>query len=285
MTTVFSVINMKGGVGKTTITVALAEVLASEFQKRVLVIDLDPQINTSLMLIGEEFWYSLNKKGYTLAPLFELNPNKRLFDFEKACQKEVSNVKKAQPNLDLLPSSLDLIDVQDAEVKLIADKQYLNPYSLLKVIEPHLKLYDLVIIDCPPSLGVMMLNGLSISDRFLIPSIPDFLSTYGIPQILNRIGRFKKAIKKKLDPLGIVITKYQKNSKIHKNTLNTLKIQAKNLKIPYIFNTIIPQSNDIAQGAELVSRENTMTFRMKWGPQASIFHRLAEEILEQIKAS
>ena len=86
MTTVISTINLKGGVAKTTTTVALADALSSERKKRVLVIDLDPQTNATVMLIGEESWKALNDQEYTLARLFKdgLEPDARKFKIEMA---------------------------------------------------------------------------------------------------------------------------------------------------------------------------------------------------------
>jgi hypothetical protein len=69
--------------------------------------------------------------------------------------------------------------------------------------------YDIVIVDCPPNLGIITLNGLRISDGYIIPTIPDHLSTYGIPQIITRISDFSEAISETIEPVGIVATKYQ----------------------------------------------------------------------------
>ena len=95
MTTVISTINLKGGVGKTTITVAIGEFLSESFGKRVLIIDLDPQTNATVMLIGEDKWKKLNEKQHTLARLFQdalcENPAECKFDLEKTRQKNVSN--------------------------------------------------------------------------------------------------------------------------------------------------------------------------------------------------
>src|SRR5271169_5507375 len=97
MAHVFSTINLKGGVGKTTTTVALAETFSAEERKKVLVIDLDPQTNATVMLIGEERWRELNDKGRTLAQLFKdaLHPEEKNFDLSKTLQKRVSDVAAA----------------------------------------------------------------------------------------------------------------------------------------------------------------------------------------------
>ena len=134
MSKIISVINLKGGVGKTTTTVAVAEILSGYFNKKVLVIDLDPQTNATTMLIGEEKWRKLNEQGYTLAQLFKdaLDPDNRKFDLEKTLQKRVSNVQEVR-TLDLLPSSLDLIEVQDRLATMPTGQFYAeNPTDILR---------------------------------------------------------------------------------------------------------------------------------------------------------
>ena len=186
MAHVFSTINLKGGVGKTTTTVALADFFSGTMHKRVLVIDLDPQTNATVMLIGEDRWLALNRAEHTIARLFKdaLEPEAKRFDFDATLQRRVSNVHEAG-TVDLLPSSLDLIDVQDRLVSVPSGRFYaVNPTELLwRVVKSRLDDYDVVIVDCPPNLGIITLNGLRISDGYIVPTIPDHLSTYGIPQI------------------------------------------------------------------------------------------------------
>lgn len=261
MAQVFSTINLKGGVGKTTTTVAMADFMSGEMQKRVLVIDLDPQTNATVMMIGEEKWREVNEQDHTIARLFKdaLDPDNKRFDFDATLQRTVSNVHEAR-TVDLVPSSLDLIDVQDRLASIPSGRFYsVNPTELLwRAVKSHLDDYDIVIVDCPPNLGIITLNGLRISDGFVIPTIPDVLSTYGIPQILKRVEQFSKEIAEEIEPLGIVVTKYQANSTVHRNTLERLHVNGS----PPVFDTIIPQSNQFAAAAEYGSR---MTLRQKWG--------------------
>ena len=144
MAHVISIINLKGGVGKTTTTVALAEAFWAEMRKKVLVIDLDPQTNATITLIPERKWQELNQGGRTLAQLFKdaliEEPNDKKFDLDSALQKGVSDVGywHAPYSLDLLPSSLDLIDVQDRLASMPAGKvlfwqSHRNPFSRSKV--------------------------------------------------------------------------------------------------------------------------------------------------------
>ncbi len=276
MACVFSTINLKGGVGKTTTTVAMADFMSGALGKRVLVIDLDPQTNATVMMIGEDKWRALNDKGHTLARLFqdalEEQSQNRRFDFDATLQKGVSNIREAR-TIDLLPSSLDLIDVQDRLASISPGRYYsVTPTELLaRSVRPHLDDYDVVIIDCPPNLGIITLNGLRISDGFVIPTIPDVLSTYGIPQILSRVGGFSEEIAETIEPLGIIITKHQRNSTVHRNTMERLR---NNENHPPVFDAIIPQANRFAAAAEH-GEERTLTLRQKWGGYQ---HGLAESL-------
>ena len=280
MAYVISTINLKGGVGKTTTTVALAETLSGEFCKRVLVIDLDPQTNATTMLIGEEKWRKLNDSGRTLARLFKdaLEPDNKQFDFNTALQKDVSDVGAAQ-TIDLLPSSLDLIDVQDQLVTTPGGKFYaVNPIDLLwRAVKSKLANYDVVIVDCPPNLGIITLNGLRISQGYIIPTIPDILSTYGIPQIVTRVKEFSDEIAEPIEPLGIVVTKFQANSSVHKNVFRSLQ-QGKDAPV---FETIIPQANQISSAAE--STIHSRTLIQKYNTFAHDYRKLAKEILDKLE--
>ncbi len=194
---VISFINLKGGVGKTHITVAVAEFIAAEDEKRVLVIDLDPQTNATILLIGEERWKEQEDKGKTLYQLFRDRLEKtNKFDLETSIIRGVSNLKGGIPTLDLLPSSINLINIQDSLSLIPSGELYTTlPIVILKeAIKDILSLYDYVFIDCPPNLGIITLNGLFISDYYIIPTIPDILSTYGIPQILSRVRMFKEKL-------------------------------------------------------------------------------------------
>ncbi|SOC11260.1 chromosome partitioning protein [Ureibacillus xyleni] len=280
MAIVISTINLKGGVAKTTTTVGLAEMLTSEFKKKVLVIDLDPQTNATLMLIGEYRWKDLNDDGYTIATLFEeaLDPDEIKFILEKTIQKNVSNIS-AVKNLDLLPSSLDLMDVQDRLAKMSTGPFHVtNPIDILKkAIRPIKYHYDYILIDCPPNLGIITLNGLRIANGYIIPTVPDILSTYGIPQIVNRVKEFAKNMDIKVETLGIVVTKYKENSKIHKNTLETLK---KGTDAP-LFKSIFKENNQMANAADFTNLYST--FKQKWGydSQSQAFYDLAKQIVER----
>ncbi|BDV36567.1 chromosome partitioning protein ParA (plasmid) [Methylocystis iwaonis] len=251
--------------------------------KKVLVIDLDPQTNATLMLIGEEKWFELNKKEQTLARLFKdaMDPDNRKFNLEGTLQKQVSDVGAAR-TIDLLPSSLDLIDVQDKLASAPAGKFYAaNPIDLLwRAVKGKLDDYDVVIVDCPPNLGIITLNGLRISEGYIIPTIPDHLSTYGIPQITTRIRDFSEAISETIEPVGIVATKYQANSTVHNNVLKQLREDA---DLPDVMDTIIRQANAVAAAAEFQMYSRTL--KQKYGAElAGQYDDLAREIWSALEA-
>ncbi|MFN3539248.1 MAG: ParA family protein [Rhodococcus sp. (in: high G+C Gram-positive bacteria)] len=219
-------INLKGGVGKSTMTAALAEFMAGDFGKRVLLIDLDPQTNLTTMMIGPDQWQALNDSGRTLKALFEeaLDSEAASFDIEDAVQRNVSPLANLG-GIDLLASSLDMIEISEE----VAAWQYDEPDSL----EPVLVLkravdkirdqYDYILIDCPPNMGIITRNGLMLADAYVIPTIPDVLSTYGIPQIQKRVRMFSDKTGHKIKALGLIITKYRKGTNLHRDTIQRLQ--------------------------------------------------------------
>lgn len=285
MPTVLSFINLKGGVAKTTTAVQLADTLAFMKQRRVLVLDLDPQTNATLALIGEERWAQADASGQTLAHLFlDLLNGTHDFDPAGAIIKGASNLNRVPAEVieqlpqdsrygrvDVLPSSIRLIDVQDRMQDIAARSFYaVNPMEVVRrFIAPHFAAYDHVLIDCPPNLGFITQNGLEVSDHYLIPTIPDRLSTYGIPQIAGRIGEIRRARDLKIRCLGVVVTKYQSSSTQHRQGLARLPDDLERAfaktgeSTPPILNTILPQTNASAEAMSFDRR--TSTYRDKYG--------------------
>jgi len=278
-------INLKGGVGKTTTTAALAEFLSVEFGKKVLVIDLDPQTNLTTVLIGEKKWQKLNADGHTLATVFTdaLKPDGESPDFDLGAtlQQNVSPVADVK-NVDLLPSSLDLIDVQDRLATMSTGRFFSNnPTDLLrKAVKPILNNYDHVLVDCPPNLGIVTLNGLRISGGYVIPTIPDVLSTYGIPQIQKRVAEFADGIGHDIEEIGIIVSKYRAASTVHQNTVDRLE---KDPKLPEVFESVIPEGNDVAAAAEFV---RSQTLRQKYGYSGRFndFYALTKEFIDVVQS-
>ncbi len=273
-------INLKGGVAKTTTTVGLATLLAGTFKKKVLVIDLDPQTNCTTMLIGEEKWKDLNKNGFTLFTLFkDALYETSNFSINDTLQKNVANILEVN-NLDLLPSSMDLIDLQDRLVSIPQGQFYsINPTDIIKRAVNNIKdNYDYILIDCPPNMGLITLNGLRIANGYIIPTIPDVLSTYGIPQIITRVDMFSDTIGESIECLGIVTTKVRMQSKLHNNTLKELE----NGKDAPLFKTVFYENNQMGEAAEY---QAISTLRQKWGYQGQYdrLEKFTQEVLDRME--
>jgi len=288
MALTISTINLKGGVGKTQTTVALAEFLILESRElelpqrpKVLVIDLDPQTNATIMLISEERWKEKNSKGETLNQLFkDALLETEDFNINSAIERNVSNIDGGIQGLDLLPSSLDLIDLQDNLRNVSSPNSVL--YGALNEADIFSQ-YDYIIIDCPPNLGVITKNGLYFSDFYLIPTIPDILSTYGIPQITSSIERFRhpkrgeQAIGR-LEPLGILISKYREQNPLHRSKAQELDSSA---VYPKTFSEKVPDAADISKSAEYDSPNKYSTLKKKYKSFHYYYLSMVREVLSR----
>lgn len=271
MAKVITTISLKGGVGKTTITAGVAEFMSAEFGQKVLLVDLDSQINLTTMMISESDWFDLNKKGLTLATLFkDAVEGTSNFDVQASIQRSVSPVKRVT-GVDLLPSSLDLIGLQERISALrVNEGSSTSAVDLLgRAIEPVAAYYDYILIDCPPNVGPITLNGLAMADGYIIPTIPDVLSTYGIPQIQTRIKEFGEELGRTIVELGLVITKYKSNSAIHRTTIRNLR---RDKAIQNVLPVYLAESNSVAASAQF---EPYSTLKTKYG-NAGQFDQLRE---------
>jgi chromosome partitioning protein len=286
-THVLSFINLKGGVGKTTTAVAVAELLAQEDRKHVLLVDLDPQTNATVTVISEEQWSEMDRDGRTIAQIFadKINGHEApKFDIEQAIARRVSTINDGIARLDLLPSSIRLIDLQDRIPMIALSGNFTaNPLEILKnALQPVIDRYDYVIIDCPPSLGTVTKNGLRISTGYIIPTIPDIVSTWGIYQIVENVERFSKDIGRPVPPLGIVATKVQANN-LHRRIIDDLRAcrlgrfgEDGSLPQPSLFANTIPQTVAVARGADVEA--DIRTFKGKYASAYEPLKGLTQEI-------
>ena len=142
--------------------------------------------------------------------------------------------------------------------------------------------YDYIIIDCPPSLGVVTKNGLRISTGYVIPTIPDIVSTWGIYQIVENVERFAKALDRSIPAIGIVATKVQSNN-LHGRVIADLKAnrlgrfsESGGLSQPPLFRNEISQTVAVARGADVDA--DIRTFKGKYGTAYDALHGLTQEI-------
>lgn len=126
--------------------------------------------------------------------------------------------------------------------------------------------YDYILIDCPPNLGLITKNGIEISDYYLIPTIPDMLSIYGLPQIIKTINKLTDIRTLKIKCLGLVITKYQSNSNRH-NQVRAYELPSRFKQLGFepapIFNTVMPQADATASAMDFETP--IKTFKQKYG--------------------
>ncbi|KIQ20033.1 ParA family protein [Rhodococcus sp. MEB064] len=297
MVTAIATINLKGGVGKSTMTAALAEFMAGRFGKRVLLIDLDPQTNLTTMMIGSERWQELNKSHRTLKALFEqaLDSRAHAFDIEEAIQRDVSPLSSVT-GIDLLASSLDMIEIsEEVAAWQYEEPESLEPLSVLKTaVDKVGHNYDYILIDCPPNMGIVTRNGLMLADAYVIPTIPDVLSTYGIPQIQKRVSMFTEKSGHSLKALGLIITKYRKGTNLHRDTIRTLQNAVLNFdatapqdrttaeRPPNVIPFWVPDAISIAGAAEYIDHR-TLTKRYGGGDTVETLHDLTEHVMMNAK--
>jgi chromosome partitioning protein len=247
---IIAVANQKGGVGKTTTTINLGAYLAKS-KKRVLIVDLDPQGNTSTGLgINKE---ALEKDLYHVL-IESLHP---------------SQVMQQTPyyGLWLLPASPVLAA---AEVELVARPQReFQLKSALTQLD-----YDYILIDCPPSLGLLTINGLVAADSVLIPVQAEFYALEGLGQLINTITRVKRALNPSLDLLGVLLTMHNGRTSLSGQVQDEVKKHFQDK----VFDTVIPRNVRLA---EAPSYGMPIAHYDKWSKGAKGYKQLAKEVLSR----
>jgi len=183
---IISIVNQKGGVGKTTTAVNLASSVA-QMGKKVLLVDMDSQANAT-----SSFGISQKKVKYTIYDILINNVD----------IKDVV-VTSAFDKIDVIPSHIDLAG---AEIEMVvADNREFLLKNALNTIR---HLYDFIFIDCPPSLGLLTLNGLAASNSILIPIQPEYFALEGVSKLINTVRQVKKRINPSLFLEGVLLTMY-----------------------------------------------------------------------------
>lgn len=251
---IISIINQKGGTGKTTTAVNLSSALA-KLNKEVLIIDLDPQGNATSNLGAEK---------HTGLTIYDILINKKNINSAIESVKDIKGLDLIKANISLAKGEPELILMTAGEIKLKKALAKLN------------KKYDYIIIDCPPALGLLTINALSASSDVIIPIETSEFALEGISDLFNTIKTIREEINEDLNILGVLLTKYNTVTSISKLISTQLKDQMGDL----IFTTII--NNNVKISESQFNKKPVDKYDDKCKGSIN-YYDLAKEVLEREK--
>ena len=251
---VISIVNQKGGVGKTTTAVNLGSFLAAK-RKKVLILDLDPQGNAT--------------SGYGFDKIELENTVYDLLVNEENIENVIqhTNVK----NVDMCPTNINLAG---AEVELVSA---ISRETILKrAIEPIVDDYDYIIIDCPPSLGLLTINALSACEGVIVPIQGEYYALEGLTQLIDTINMIKKKLNPVVGILGVVITMFDSRTQLTKQVVEEVEKYFGDK----VFKTHIPRNVRLA---EAPSHGKTIGDYDPKSKGAIAYQALAQEVIKRTK--
>ncbi len=251
MARIISIVNQKGGVGKTTTAINLASYLA-KLGNFVLLVDLDPQANATSG-IGVDY-KNIDSGLYEVL----IGPHSL---HQVTISVNPENLRLVPANQNLAGANIELVTQPEREYRL-----------LNKLIEIQNN-YDYIIIDSPPSLGLLTINGLVASNEVLIPVQCEYFALEGLGQLLNTINLVKQYIKPNLNILGALMTMYDDRNKLARDVFDELYRYFPNK----IFRTVIPRSSKLA---EAPSFGKSILYYDPKNKGAKAYERLAKELME-----
>ncbi len=253
MTRVYTLVNQKGGVGKTTTTINLGAYLAHLGQK-VLLVDLDPQANTSSCL-------GIDKSSVASGTYEALVGLGKISD---------SILHNASLKLSLLPSSPSLAG---GEVELVNEMAREN--RLRDALEDLLPRYDYVLIDCPPSLGLLTLNGMvAAKDGLIIPVQCEYLALEGLGMLMDTVTRVRRALFPQMKIRGVLLTMFDSRTNLSQEVVNEVRSHFSD----QVFESVIPRSIRLA---EAPSHGLPILEYFPNSPGAVAYENFAREVLQQ----
>ena len=252
MAHIIAIANQKGGVGKTTTTINLGAYLADS-KKTVLIVDLDPQGNTSSGLgIAKD-----QLTGDLYDVLVEKTPAQAVIQ------------ETAIKGLSVLPASSVLAA---AEVELVAHaKREFKLRDAIKKLE-----YDYIIIDCPPSLGILTVNGLVAASDLIIPVQAEFYALEGLGQLVQTVQRVRKGLNPELGLMGVLVTMHNGRTSLSTQVHSEIKRHFPDK----VFDTVIPRNVRLA---EAPSFGKSIMHYDKWSKGAKAYKEFAKEVVKRAK--
>ena len=253
MSKVYAVANQKGGVGKTTTSINLATYLAAA-GRRVLLVDMDPQANTSSGIGAAK-----NKKEYTM------------YDLMVGDQEDVSifDVIVPSPRRELVVAPCT-VDLAGAEMELVG--ALAREYRLRQALEPIRNRCDYIIIDCPPSLGLLTVNALVAADALIIPIQCEYLALEGLSQLLNTVNIVKNKLNPDLYIAGVVMTMFDPRTRLASDIVREVRNHFPNEAFQTSINSNIRLSEGPSWGQAILDYDPT-------SPGALAYRSLAEEVM------
>ncbi len=251
---IISVVNQKGGVGKTTSAVNLASGLGI-LGKKILLIDIDPQGNTTS-------GYGINRKSVKSSSYDLLVGDKTVKD--TAIETKFKNVWVVPSSMDLAGAEIELIDLDNRNEKL---KQ-----KLLPVRDD----YDFILIDCPPSLGLITINALTVSDSVMVPIQCEYYALEGLSQLISSIRQVKRIYNPALEVEGILLTMYDGRLNLTQQVVREIK----KYFAEKLYSTVIPRSVRLS---EAPSFGEPIQYYDKRSKGADAYNALAKEFLKKNK--
>jgi chromosome partitioning protein len=254
MTAVITVANQKGGVGKTTTAINLSAALANR-GKKTLLIDLDPQANSTIAFFNS---------GEIATSMFDV-----LSDARATMESVVKPTK--DPLLFLGPGRLAL-----AKLEQVLAGQFDAPYRLKDALAPILKTFDYIVLDTPPSLGILTVNALVSSTHLLVPIQAAYFAIEGTDDLLETYERIRARPNPGLKVLGVVITLFDKRTNISRDTHG----QIRSVFGEVLFKTKI--SKNVRLEESPAYKETILTFAPK-SPGATEYKKLALEVIQRVE--